>query len=86
MIDEDNVINLTFIVENGNKIDVQTGKDEKLLDVVDKVLENIEENIKFENTLIFDGEQDITDKVKNGEIISEFGFHDEHIIQIKFKD
>ena len=86
LIDEDNAINLTFIIENGNKIDVQTGKDENLLDVVDKVLENVEGNIKLENILIFDGEEDITDKVKNGEIISTFGFNDEHIIQIKFKD
>jgi hypothetical protein len=84
--EDDNLINLIFIFENGNKIDIQTGKNEKLVEVVEKVVENVEENNNLDNILIFDGEEDITDKVKTGEIISSFGLNDMHIIQLKFKD
>lgn len=84
--EDDNLINLIFIFENGNKIDIQTGKNEKLVEVVEKVVENDEENNNLDNILIFDGEEDITDKVKTGEIISSFGLNDMHIIQLKFKD
>ena len=33
--------------------------------------------------ILLDGEEDITDKVKNGENISSFGFDDYHFIQVK---
>ena len=84
--EDDNLINLIFIFENGNKIDIQTGKNEKLVEVLEKVVENVEKNNNLDNILIFDGEEDITDKVKTGEIISSFGLNDMHIIQLKFKD
>ena len=36
--------------------------------------------------ILLDGEEDITDKVKNGENISTFGFNDYHFIQVKLTE
>ena len=83
---ENNMISLIFILENGNKIDLKTDKNEKLQNVVEKVVENEEEYNNLEKLSIFDGDNEITDRVKNGEIISSFGFNEEHIIQIKLKE
>jgi hypothetical protein len=46
-----------------------------------------EENLKdINNMILLDGEEDITDKVKNGESISSFGFNDYHFLQVKLKE
>ncbi len=37
----------------------------------------------IDNMIILDGNNNITDRVKNEEIISNFGFNDYHFIQIK---
>ena len=54
--------------------------------MVEKAVENEEEYNNLEKLSIFDGDNEITDRVKNGEIISSFGFNEEHIIQIKLKE
>ena len=84
--EKNNIISLIFILENGNKIDLKTDKNEKLLNLIEKVIENEEEYNNFEKLSIFNGDNEITDRVKNGEIISSFGFNEEHIIQIKLKE
>ena len=37
----------------------------------------------IDNIIILDGNNDITDRVKNGENICDFGFNDYHFIQLK---
>ena len=86
-IDEgNNLISLIIILENGNKFDIKADKNETLQNVIEKVIENEEEYNNLEKLSLFDGENEITDRVKNGEIISSFGFNEEHVIQIKLKD
>ena len=84
--DENNLINIIFALENGEKIDIQIEKDKKFMDAMEKLGEQKEEYNDIEKLEILDGNDEIIDKVKNGEIISSFGFDNNHIIQIKIKD
>ena len=84
--DENNLINIIFAIENGEKIDIQIEKDKKFMDAMEKLGEKKEEYNDIEKLEILDGNDEIIDKVKNGEIISSFGFDNNHIIQIKIKD
>ena len=86
MNEENDLIDLVFTLENGYKFDVKVEKSEKLLTVIEKIVEKEEGYNNLENILIFDENNDITDRVKNGEIISSFEFNRENIIQIKLKD
>ena len=48
-----------------------------------KKLREKEENLKdIDNKILLDGEEDITDKVKNEESISSFGFNDFYFIKV----
>jgi hypothetical protein len=79
------IINIIFILENGKKVGIQINRNDKFLTAIDK-LEKKEEELKdVENMILLDGEEDITDKVKNGERISSFGFNDYHFIQVKLQ-
>ena len=84
--DENNVNNIIFALENGEKINVQIDKNGKLLDALEKFGEMMEDYNDIGKLEIYDGNDDITDKVKNGEVLSAFDFNDYHIIQIKLKD
>ena len=84
--ENENLTNIIFALENGEKINVQIEKDGKLLDALEQLGEMMEDYNDIGKIEIYDGNDDITDKVKNGEILSAFGFNDYHIIQIKLKD
>jgi hypothetical protein len=81
---DENLINIIFVLENGKKVDIQAEKNEYFLDVVKKLGEKEEEYNNLDNILLFDDNEDITEKVKNGETVSSFGFNDYHYIQVKF--
>jgi len=77
------IINIIFVLQNGKKIGVPIKKNDKFLTAIEKLGEK-EENLKnIVNMILLDGEEDITDKVKNGENVSSFGFNDYHLIQVK---
>ena len=84
MNDENNLTNIIFALENGEKINVQIEKDGKILDALEKFGEMMEDYNDIEKIEIYDGDDDITDKVKNGKL-SASDFNDYHIIQIKIK-
>ena len=80
-----NIINIIFVLQNGKKVGIQIKKNDKFLTAIEKLGEK--EDIKdMENMILLDGEEDITDKVKNGENISTFGFNDYHFIQVKLQN
>ena len=77
-----NIINIIFVLQNGKKVGIQIKKNDQFLTAIEKLGEK--EDLKdMENMILLDGEEDITDKVKNGENISSFGFNDYHFIQVK---
>ena len=75
-----------FILENGFKLNFKVEKNEKLFNVIEKVVDKEDIYKNIENILIFDENNNITDRVMNGEIISSFGFKDQHNIHIKLKN
>ncbi len=84
--EEGNIIDLVFILENGFKLNFKVEKNEKLFNVIEKVVDKEDIYKNIENILIFDENNNITDRVMNGEIISSFGFKDQHNIHIKLKN
>jgi len=84
--DEDNsyIINIIFILEDGQKIGIQIDKREQFLKAIEKLGEKEEGYDKIDNIFVFDGENEITDDIKEGKIIQDFGFNDYHCLQIKF--
>ena len=83
---ENNLINLIFALENGEKIELKAKKNERMLDIIEKFDRDFEEYSNIENIELFDKDNEITEKVKNGEDISSLGINNEHIIQIKLKN
>ena len=80
------LINIIFVLQNEKKVGIQIKRTDKLLIAIEKLGEK-EENLKdIENMILLDGEEDITDKVKNGESIFSFGFNDYHFLQVKLKE
>lgn len=82
-INEKNKINIIFILENGKKITIQNEAKDKFIDAITKLGEIEKEYNNLENMIILDKNNNITERVKNGEIISSFGFNDYYSIQIK---
>ena len=82
-VNEKNKINIIFVLENGKKITIQNEAKDKFIDAITKLGEIEKEYNNLENMIIFDKDNNITERVKNGEIISSFGFNDYHSIQIK---
>ena len=84
-INNENLIKIIFVLENGKEIEVQANKTDIFLDIIKKLgtVENSFNNM--DNILLFDDKEDITDRVKNGECVDSFGFNDYHLIQVKFK-
>ena len=86
-INEDkNKININIILENGNKITKIADVKDKFIDIINKLGEEYDEYNNIENIIILNGDDDITNKVKNGEIISDFEFKDNYFIQLKLKE
>ena len=81
--DDKNKINIIFIFENGKKFSIQSEKDDKFLNALNKLGKKVNEYNNIDNMIILDGNNNITDRVKNEELISNFGFNDYHFIQIK---
>lgn len=81
-----NIINIIFVLQSGKKVGIQIKKSDKFLIAIEKLREKEEDLKNIENIILLDGEEDITDKVKNGEIISSFGFNDYHFIQVKLTE
>lgn len=82
-INEKNKINIIFVLENGKKITIQNEAKDKFIDAITKLGEIEKEYNNLENMIILDKNNNITERVKNGEIISSFGFNDYYSIQIK---
>lgn len=82
-INEKNKINIIFVLENGKKITIQNEAKDKFIDAITKLGEIEKEYNNLENMIILDKNNNITKRVKNGEIISSFGFNDYYSIQIK---
>ena len=82
-LNEKNKINIIFVLENGKKITIQNEAKDKFIDAITKLGEIEKEYNNLESMIILDKDNNITERVKNGEIISSFGFNDYHSIQIK---
>ena len=82
-LNEKNKINIIFVLENGKKITIQNEAKDKFIDAITKLGEIEKEYNNLENMVILDKNNNITERVKNGEVISSFGFNDYHSIQIK---
>ena len=82
-VNEKNKVNIIFVLENGKKITIQNEAKDKFIDAITKLGEIEKEYNNLENMIILDKNNNITERVKNGEILSSFGFNDYHSIQIK---
>ena len=80
---ERNKINVIFILENGKKIPIEIERKDKFLEAITKLGQVEEEYNDVEKMMILDGDNDITNRVKNNDIISSFGINDYHYFQIK---
>ena len=78
-----NNINIIFEFENGKKIGLQANKEEKLKDVIKKLNETQIRDGSLENLEFFDGNNNIKDKIINGEKVDNFNLNDFHVIHIK---
>jgi hypothetical protein len=84
-INEDNEkLNLIFELDNGKKIILYAGKGEKFLDVIKKLSEKDIDYNDYKKLKFFDEENDITEKIVNGESAEDLGLTDFHLIQVKF--
>jgi hypothetical protein len=77
-----NNINIIFEFENGKKIGLQANKEEKLKDVIAKLGESGIGD-KLDNLQFFDGNNNIKDKILNGEKVGNFNLNDFHVVKIK---
>ena len=78
-----NNINIIFEFENGKKIGVQANKEEKFGDVIKKLNEEQIGDGTLENLEFFDGNNNIKEKIINGEKVENFNLNDFHVIYIK---
>ena len=85
MYDDENKINIIFELENGKKIAIDNYKNDTFLNAINKLGEKVDTYNNIENMIVMDGNNDITDKIIKGEIISEFQLNDYHLINITLK-
>ena len=78
-----NKLNLIFELENKKKVLIHAEQNEQFLNVIKK-LEEKEKGYDFNNLKIFNEDEDISEKIKEGKIIKDFGLTDFHLIQVKF--
>ena len=84
-INEDNEkLNLIFELDNGKKVILYAGKGEKFLDVIKKLSEKDIDYNDYKKLKFFDEENDITEKIVNGESAEDLGLTDFHLIKVKF--
>ena len=79
-----NIINIIFEFDNGEKVEIQVKKDEKLIDVINRLSEEKTDLKNFENIQVFDGKNNIKEKIIQGEKVENFNLNDFHVIQILF--
>ena len=82
-----NFINLIFELENGKRLEIETNKENKLIEVIIKLCE--EENNEYNDINLldfYDGDNLLNDKIENGDKIEDFEFNDNHLIIVKFKE
>ena len=80
---DDNIIKLIFIFENGEVTKVEADKNVKLLTIVEKIVTKKEKYRNIENIEFLNGDMNITEKIKNGDPVSSFGFDDNNYICVK---
>ena len=82
---QNNNINIIFEFEDGKKIGLVANKEEKFSEVISRLYEKEDENegdilTKF---LFFDGDNNINEKINNGEKVEVFNLNDFHVIHVK---
>ena len=77
-----NIINIIFEFDNGEKVEIQVKKDEKFIDVINRLSEDKTDLKNLENIQIFDGKNNIKEKIIQGEKVENFNLNDFHVIQI----
>jgi hypothetical protein len=83
LYDEKNKINIIFVLENGKKRSVRVDIKDTFLHALNKLGEKETEYNNIDNIIVLDGNNDITNRVKDEENICDFGFNDYHFIQLK---
>ena len=78
-----NFINIILVLENGQNIYIQEEKSHNFLKILKKLSKIKGEYRNIDNIKLFDENGEITDKIKNGDPISSFGFKQNKIIQVK---
>ena len=85
ILDTDNSrLNLIFELENGKKVIIHADKEEPFLNIIEKLGEKGISYNNISDLQFFDEDKDITEKIRKGEKVEDFGFTDFHLIQIKF--
>ena len=79
-----NIINIIFEFDNGEKVEIQVKKDEKFIDVINRLSEDKTDLKNLENIQVFDGKNNIKEKIIQGEKVENFNLNDFHVIQILF--
>jgi len=79
-----NIINIIFEFDNGEKVEIPVKKDEKLIDVINRLSEDKTDLKNLENIQVFDGKNNIKEKIIQGEKVENFNLNDFHVIQILF--
>ena len=81
---DSNNIKIFFEFENGKKIGVHAIKNEKFLDVIERLDQNnIRKDLK--NLEFYDGKKKINQKIIEGDKVVDFNLYENHIIFIKSK-
>lgn len=76
-------INIVFILDDGSKLTIECDKEDKFLTAINKLGEKNGEYNNIKDMIIMNGNDEITDRIKKGETISELRLKDYQIIKIK---
>ena len=79
-----NIINIIFEFDNGEKVEIQVKKDEKYINLINRLSEDKTDLKNLENIQVFDGKNNIKEKIIQGEKVENFNLNDFHVIQILF--
>ena len=85
-LDINNDLNLIFELDSGKKLLLHANQEEKFLSVVKRLSEKEEGYDNLENLRFYDEEKDISENIRNGDKIKDFGLTDFHLIQVKIFD
>ena len=81
-----NIINIIFELENGEKVEIQAMKNEKFIDTIRRLGEKNAVFDDLEKLQFFDGKDNITEKIINEMKVEDFKLNDFHVIQVKSLD